>query len=159
MLQTNMSSMQVEARALDIVDRVRADKPIEDVHVELKADWPKQADRAARRLAGHCNAARGEPVLWLIVVDEQQGVTGASFAQVSDWLAQVRACFDGVYPELARNQNISVNTETIVALLFDTTRSPFVVKNPVHGHRVVGRWKEKSPGATGRLCARHGERT
>jgi len=44
----------------------------------------------------------------------------------------VRACFDGLAPALV---HLAVPTAdgTVVGLLFDTTRAPFVVKNPAHG--------------------------
>jgi hypothetical protein len=45
---------------------------IEDDRVELKADWP-DAEKAARRVAGHANASGGGSVLWIIGLDEQRG--------------------------------------------------------------------------------------
>ena len=67
-----MRNHEIEAWALGIIDRVIQKQPIEDDRVELKAEWP-DALKAARRIAGHANAARGEPILWLIGVDEKAG--------------------------------------------------------------------------------------
>jgi hypothetical protein len=50
---------------------------------------------AARKIAGHANAARGEPILWIIGLDEDDHqVTGASDVELADWWAQATAAFD-----------------------------------------------------------------
>ena len=47
---------------------------------------------AARKIAGHANAARGEPILWIIGLDEDDHqVTGASDVELADWWAQATA--------------------------------------------------------------------
>src|SRR5207237_7556722 len=58
--------------------------------------------------------------------------TTAEPQDVADWWPQVRACFDGLAPALV---HLAVPTAdgTVVGLLFDTTRAPFVVRNPAHG--------------------------
>jgi hypothetical protein len=61
-----MNPTQIETWALRVIERVEARQPNEDSRVELKREWPAQPNRAARQIAGHVNAARGEPVLWLI---------------------------------------------------------------------------------------------
>jgi len=100
--------------------------------VELKAKWPN-AKEAARRIAGHANAAHGEPILWLIGVDEKEGVVGANNEELANWSAQVSAEFDGLAPQILRDLNVPVEGGTVVALLFDTDRAPYVVKNPAYG--------------------------
>jgi predicted DNA-binding transcriptional regulator AlpA len=52
--------MELEAKVLRLAERIEAKQPIEDSLVEVKAEWIDPL-RAARRLAGHCNAARGSP--------------------------------------------------------------------------------------------------
>jgi hypothetical protein len=125
-----MRDSQLEAWALAQNDRVVAGLPIEDNRVELKAEWPSKHHRAARQIAGLANAARGEHVLWLIGLDEDRGLVGASNEELSDWWAGVTRCFDeGIHPAL-HALNVPVGGgPSIVALLFTTSRAPFVVKN------------------------------
>ena len=78
-----MKKQDIEFKVLDIIDRLEKGQPIEDDTVELKAEWPKDHFRAARRIAAHANSARGEPLLWLIGIDEKAGVVGADFEGLS----------------------------------------------------------------------------
>jgi hypothetical protein len=89
-----MRNHEIEAWALGIIDSVKNGKPIEDSRVELKREWPSDHWKSARQIAGHCNAARGEHVLWLVGIDQKKGVMGAVYAELSNWFAQVDACFD-----------------------------------------------------------------
>jgi len=48
---------------------------------------------------------------------------------LADWLPRVRARFEDVAPELLLDLKVRVNdTESVLALFFDPTRAPFVVK-------------------------------
>lgn len=124
---------EIENWALAIIDRVESRQPIEDSRVELKANWPEDPKKAARQIAGHANAARGEPILWLLGVDENAGqVPGADSAEFSSWYARVRASFDELAPE-PLSLNVPVGGVTVVALYFETDRAPYVVKNPQGG--------------------------
>ena len=60
-----MRLVQIENWALDVINSVDAGHPSEDARVELKAEWI-EAQKAARQIAGHANAARGDPILWLV---------------------------------------------------------------------------------------------
>jgi len=126
-----MNATQIENWALSIIERVKNGDPVEDLRVELKREWPDPA-KAARRIAGHANSSFGEPILWLIGLDENSGVVGASQNELSSWFPQIKAYFEGIEPDLA-DLNILYDDKTIVALLFDTSRVPFVVKNPSFG--------------------------
>jgi hypothetical protein len=127
-------SHQLEAWVHDLVDRVRSNSPVEDARVELKARWPDDAARAARRLAAHANAARGESILWLIGVDEKAcAVPGAERTELSAWWPQVQARFDVVYPELQAQAVPIEQGIAVVALVFETRQAPYLVKNPAHG--------------------------
>jgi hypothetical protein len=126
-----MRPAQIEAWAVKIIDRVREGKPIEDARVELKATWIAP-EKAARRIAGHANAARGAPILWLIGLDEQYGVVGVDHGRFLSWYAQVQACFDGVAPSVV-DLAIPVDGASVVVLFFNTDRVPFLVQNPVFG--------------------------
>jgi hypothetical protein len=119
-----------------VVERVKSSQPIEDARVELKAQWPA-AEKAARRIAGHANAARGGPILWLIGVDETTGVVGAQVNELATWFPQVESRFDGLAPEHV-DVNVPVDGQTVVALYFETERAPFVVKNAAFGQKGGG---------------------
>jgi len=88
-----MRAHEIENWVLRIIEQVESGQPNEDYRVELKAKW-LDAKKAARRIAGHANAAHGEPILWLIGVDEEEGVVGANNEELANWSAQVRAEFD-----------------------------------------------------------------
>ena len=128
-----MTPSQLEHWVLLVLDRLRAKEPTEDLRVEIKTEWPKEISKAARQIAGHANAARGETILWVIGGDEKKGVVvGAGEEELADWWPQIQSQFDGIAPDL---MHLIVPTEpkAVVALLFETTRAPFVVKNPDGG--------------------------
>jgi hypothetical protein len=87
-----MKPIQLESWALRIIECVQSAQPNEDSRVELKKEWPDPV-KAARRLAGHANSARGESILWLIGIDEKEGVTGITQNDLADWYAQVKSFF------------------------------------------------------------------
>ncbi len=126
-----MRPHEIENWVLQIVERVKARQPIEDSRVELKSAWIKP-EKAARQIAGHANSAHGAPVLWLIGLDEINGVVGASHEELAEWYAQVKSQFNGLAPALM-HYNIPVDDRTLVALLFESDRAPFVVINPMFG--------------------------
>lgn len=132
-----MRPHEIETWALNIIDRVEAKHPIEDFRVELKAEWI-EPERAARRIAGHANAARGAPILWLIGVDEERGVVGAEHEELASWYPKVKSQFNGLAPVLTDMNIPTHDGKTVVALLFETDRAPFVVKNVAYGRRDAG---------------------
>jgi hypothetical protein len=122
-----MRNIELEGWVVQIAERVKANQPIEDSRVELKAQWPDHY-KAARRVAGHLNASREEQVLWLIGVDETQRlIIGASRNDFADWWARVQSEFEGVSPSV-RDLNVPFDGKTIVALLFESDRAPYVVR-------------------------------
>ena len=126
-----MRPHEIENWVLSVIDRVERHLPNEDSRVELKSEWI-EPQKAARQIAAHANAARGEPILWIIGVDQQRGVVGANHEELADWFAGVKAQFDGLAPQLT-DLTVPVRNGAVAALLFETDRSPFVVKNPVFG--------------------------
>ncbi len=90
-----MKPIEIESWALRVLEKVEKHSPIEDSLVELKTTWIDAA-KAARRIAGHANAARGESILWLIGVDEENGIVGANHQELSNWLSTVQSHFDGI---------------------------------------------------------------
>lgn len=140
-----MRPQEIEAWVLSIVDRLASNEPLEDSRVELKAEWPSDLSRAARQLAGHCNAARGEPVLWIIGLDESRGIVGATRNELADWQSGIAKQFDGIVPELCSDLNVPAGDKTVVALLFATDRAPYVVKNSKYGERDGGPVEREVP--------------
>ena len=126
-----MKQIEIESWAVRILERIEKQSPIEDSLVELKSEWPDPA-KAARRIAGHANAARGDSILWLIGVDEKKGIVGANDQELSSWLSSVRKHFDDVAPAM-QHLNVTFKGHTVAALCFDTTRAPYVVQNPAFG--------------------------
>jgi hypothetical protein len=135
LLKIDMNSRQIESWALRVIDSVKSGQPNEDFLVELKATWIS-GEKAARRIAGHANAARGENILWLIGVDEKEGadcVIGANVADIASWYPTVESFFNELAPTMISSLNIPVDEKTVVALVFETDRAPFVVKNQAFG--------------------------
>jgi len=132
-----MRQNDIENWALSIIERVESKQPVEDSRVELKSEWPKDHNKAARQIAGHANAARGQPILWLLGVDEEKGVTGIHHEEISNWKQSIEAEFDALPPYLT-HLNIPYKNNTVVALLWETERRPFLVKNPLYGKRKGG---------------------
>lgn len=128
-----MTKLEVEKWAMDIADRTKRKQPVEDSNVEVKSEWIGPG-KAARRLAGQANSARGENILWLIGIDEKNGVVGAEYQKLANWWPQVKSQFDEVAPNLIADVNISLEEKVIVALLFETDRFPYVIKNPTGGN-------------------------
>jgi len=107
----------------------------------LKSTWPAEPGEAARRIAGHANAARGSPILWLIGVDERSGVVvGAERAELANWYPQVGSHFDGLAPAVTDLNIPTAEKLTVVALVFETDRSPYVVK--ASNDRLEVPWRE-----------------
>lgn len=126
-----MKPSEIENWAHQVMDLVESDHAVEDGRVELKREWI-EAQKAARQIAAHANAARGEPILWLVGVDEKEGVIGVRHEEFSNWFKSVASCFDGLPPS-CDDLNVPRKEAAITALLFDTVRAPFVVRNPRHG--------------------------
>lgn len=139
-----MKPQEIELWARDIVDSVLSGQPVEDSRIELKAQWI-EPEKAAPRLGGHANAARGENILWLIGVDERNNsLTNVDMTEKGNWYKSVEKCFDGFAPRLLSDVNIKINGNTIVALYFDTAiEAPFVVKNSKGGFpEYIVPWRE-----------------
>lgn len=127
-----MRDDQLEAWVLSVVDLVTAGQRVEDSRVELKAEWPTELDKAARQVAGQLNAGGGSPALWIIGLVEGRGVVSFLPTDPAQWFGQFESYFDGLAPR-AHVLNVPARGGLVFALLFDSTRRPFVVKNPVYG--------------------------
>ena len=139
-----MRLTQIEAWALKVADDITQGHPVEDARVEVKSKWP-EPNGAARRIAGHANAAYGEPILWIIGIDEtKREVVGADKNDLASWYPQVQAEFSELAPNVI-DLNVPYGEKTMVALLLDTERAPFVVKNHVFGKQGGGPVSDEVP--------------
>jgi hypothetical protein len=129
-----MQLQRLEARVLGLVEHALDHRRIEDDRVECKAVWPTDHRKAARQIAGLANAAAGEPVLWLVGLDEDAGLiveTGA--VEPSAWWGQTRKTFTEVSPEVTWLQVPIVGRGIITALQFSTDRAPYLVTTDGRG--------------------------
>lgn len=127
-----MRTNELEVWVLGIIDRVRKGHGIEDSRVELKSSLP-EATKVARQLGGHANAAAGGMILWLIGVDEGGQIIGTNHTETTLWWAKVKARFDSIAPQLMLDLQVPYQGVTVSALLFDTTRAPYVITNSAGG--------------------------
>lgn len=132
-----MEHRLIEAWVHRVIAEVERGGSVEDARVELKRDWPDSASKAARRIAGHANAAPSEHLLWIIGVDEKLGaqcVVGATSNDLARWWPAVQAEFNQVPPELVASLNVPINDAlSVVALVVRGDRIPYVVKVPESG--------------------------
>jgi hypothetical protein len=143
-----MILVNIEAWVLRVVDQQKRNQPCEDSRVEMKAEW-LDPSKAARQIAGHANAARGESILWIIGIDESRGIVGADNVELANWLPAVKTFFNGPFPEVI-DLNVPVDDKIVVALLFSTDRAPFVVKNSAYGNQGSGPVELEVPWREGR---------
>lgn len=119
---------RLEARVVAVVNRVLAGGRAEDDLVECKSALIAP-EKAARRIAGQANAARGETFIWIVGLDEDSHkLTPLPSEDPADWWAKVEARFsDQISPD-AMWLNVPVSdSESVLALEFETDRAPYVV--------------------------------
>ncbi|BCW84095.1 hypothetical protein NicSoilE8_17680 [Arthrobacter sp. NicSoilE8] len=124
-----MRAIDLEARVITAVDRIRAGQLAEHDLIECKRDWPQESK--ARQLAGSLNRAGGDPVIYIIGIDEKTAeVFDVSSTDVLDWWGQITPRFDHTPPEMIRHIAVPVgeNGEHVVAVAFASDRAPYVVK-------------------------------
>ncbi|MGP4032825.1 hypothetical protein [Pseudarthrobacter sp. 1C304] len=124
-----MRAIELEARVITAVDQIRARQPVEHDLIECKRSWPQEMK--ARQLAGSLNRAGGDPVLYIIGIDEKTGeIHDVSGTDILDWWSQIIPQFDHTPPELVRHLNVQVCEagEHVVAVAVASDRAPYVVK-------------------------------
>jgi hypothetical protein len=124
-----VTAQEIELWVRDVVSAVLKGQPVEEARVELKASWIEPR-KAADRLAGHANAARGIPILWIIGVDEKnQSLTGADSLELAGWYKSVEQFFDGFAPRLV-DVVVRIENSSVVGLYFETDQGvPYVVES------------------------------
>lgn len=129
-----MQTQELHNRVQHIINAVLNGRPVEDARVELKSKWIDNYE-AARRIAGHANAAGGEPIIWILGIDEKaRQVTGVDALEMDSWIKGVEKHFDGDAPRLITHVNIHRENKTIAVLCFETHHgTPFVIKSPKGG--------------------------
>lgn len=130
-----MRSVELETLVREVADAVINGQPVEDTRVELKARWV-EPDKAAKQLAGHANAARGDALLWIIGIDERNAaICGVDPQEFEHWHKRVQKWFDGFAPELLNHLNVRIGSETVVGLYYETEKyAPYVVTNSQGGY-------------------------
>ena len=124
-----MRPSEIENWTLKVLEQLKAGERIEETRVEVKTIWINPQE-AARKIAGHANAARGESILWIFGIDERNSnVVGVKKEELAVWWERVMSEFDGSTPTMI-DINVFIDGVTVVSLLFETDRAPFVVKNP-----------------------------
>lgn len=145
-----MRRNDIEAWAIRVLDSRGITGAMEDASVEAKGEWPRDMNKAARRLAGHCNALRGDDGLWIVGVDEKSGVLGVEPDDFADWWPRLKAEFHDATPDLTE-VFFTYEGKRLVALHFTTDRAPFLVR--VQGGGRVERevpWREGTSVRTAR---------
>jgi hypothetical protein len=128
-----MTASQVERWALEVLDRFTKSGAQEDDRVELKREPPEPA-KLARRLAGHANAARLEPILWIFGVDETASTfVGVSGIEWSELWPQIASNFEGAATPKPIMTAIEWDGKPGFAVGFETDQPPYVVKSPAFG--------------------------
>lgn len=124
-----MRPIDLEAKVITAVDQLRAGQHVEHDLIECKRSWPQE--QKARQLAGSLNRAGGDPVIYIIGIDEKTGkVHDVSDTDILDWWSQITPQFDHTPPELVRHLIVPVgeNGEHVVAVAVASDRAPYVVK-------------------------------
>jgi hypothetical protein len=127
-----MRAIDLEARVITAIDKIRAGQLVEHDFIECKRSWPQE--NKARQLAGSLNRATGDPIIYIIGVEEKTGeVHDVSDTDVLDWWAQIVAKFDQAPPEMVRHISVQVGegNEHVVAVAIASDRAPYVVKTGV----------------------------
>jgi hypothetical protein len=111
------------------VESIRAGVPPEDDFIECKRTWPDPITKA-RQFAGLLNRAAGRDVVMIVGLDDDGTVTSPGEVDPADWWVGMQARFDETPPDLTRHMTVALGDgDYVVALAFDTTRAPFVVKS------------------------------
>jgi hypothetical protein len=123
-----MRAIDLEAKVITAVDRIRDGQLVENDLIECKRSWPQE--NKARQLAGSLNRAGGDPVVYIIGIDDKTGgVHDVSDTDVLDWWNQIVGKFDHTPPEMIRHVDVQVSEgEHVVGVAIASDRAPYVVK-------------------------------
>jgi hypothetical protein len=140
-----MRNQEIESLVRDLADRVSKGLRIEDDRIEFKLQWMTDHNEAARRVAGHANQARAEWILWITGMSDSSGKFATPQPQVDPekWWSQVESEFEGKVAPQPRILQVAIGQEIVTAILFETARPPYVVRNAAYGLPGAGpvRWE------------------
>lgn len=124
----------LQAQILEAIEQVlRGGRP-EDSRLELKSGEVSNIPRTARQLAAHANAARGEPLVWIVGLNERDRlVDGAQIGDFAEWISKIESWFNGSPPHVVLHRYVAHEGKDVLGIVFDTKAAPFVVKNPSFG--------------------------
>jgi hypothetical protein len=123
-----MRPLALEARVLAAVDARRSGVSPEDDFTECKRIWPEP--KAARQLAALANRAAGEPIVYIIGLDDKTGdIVDPGATDPADWWLRMQREFDEVAPDWLIHLTVAIGGGGYVqAIAFDTSRVPYVIK-------------------------------
>lgn len=126
-----MTPRDVEVWAGQVLEEIAAGRTIEDTLVELKAEWPTNHLKTARRIAAHANAARGETILWLFGASDKDGgsIPGVNPTEFQNWWGQVRKIFNEDFP-VPIERRVIYGKLQVMAVAFLTNLAPYVITVP-----------------------------
>ncbi len=130
-----MRTTEVEQWCARVIDHLERGLRVEDDRVELKRQLPAGDPLdIARRIAGHANQARADRILWIIgaVEDPHPRVSGSApgEADAAAWWSPIEAKFDDVAPSpVFAHVTVDVG-RSVLAIGFDTSRLPYVIRLP-----------------------------
>jgi hypothetical protein len=122
-----MRNSELEAVVHQAIQRAHSSGQYEDARIEFKSKWPDSADEAAKRIAAHLNAARDDWAVWIIGVRPDGTVVGAAQKELANWWPQVESHFDQLAPTMLSDIHVPIGDQSVVALLFDASRAPYVI--------------------------------
>lgn len=138
-------SATFERRVRDAIQRVLAGGRLEDALFEAKAKVP-EIEKLALRLAGHANAARGQPITWVFGLDEDAHRINPDLdLDLADLLQRLQSRFDeGECPRPTANHHwFTFDQGAILAVEFDTTYPPYVIRKASGGDwSIVVPWRD-----------------
>jgi hypothetical protein len=139
----SQTTRTAEQWALRAVDAHLRGLGAEDSRVEFKRQLPDDPQKVARRLAGHANAARGEPILWVVGIDEAERrlVPAVLPSDPATYWSKVWSKFDGPHPDLV-DVHVDFDGVPLLALAFNCDRVPYVIHTGLNAPRLEVPWRE-----------------
>lgn len=129
-----MTKQELELRVLRLIERAKAGEKPEDAFYELKRQLPDDPFDVARQIAGHANAAGGEPIVWIVGVDEKTGGVYPAGVDRQQLFSQIERFYDDrLRPETIYDFDVATPEGDVTVWRFATDRAPYVVTNPVKG--------------------------
>lgn len=139
-----------ERSVRDAVERVLEGGRLEDSQFEAKArvdvSNDQFVDRLSERLGGHANAAGGQPIVWILGLDEDaHAITRDISIDQADLVQRLQRRFDeGEAPRAVEGHWFTFEQRgAVLAIQFDTSHPPYIVRRRNGGNwTYVVPWRE-----------------